>query len=135
MSYLSRLQNNNSNLQACINKANALPDAGGSSEGANIENCTVTISGNFIGVSAVYSYINEDDGSIVAVNESDLGNYENPTFKVIKNSMITFISENWAHDFYSTGFSNADVFGDYVQGAVILFRVINDPVSFEFITL
>ena len=47
MSNKSRLQTNNTNLQALINKANALPDAGsgdgGGSSGGGIESCTITI--------------------------------------------------------------------------------------------
>lgn len=42
MSNLSRIQNNNASLDACIEKANALPDAG--SGGASVETCTVTLS-------------------------------------------------------------------------------------------
>lgn len=41
MSNKTRLQTNNTNLQALINKANALPDAG--SGGGSAETCTVTI--------------------------------------------------------------------------------------------
>lgn len=41
MSNKSRLQTNNTNLQALIDKANALPDAGGS--GGSVETCTVTV--------------------------------------------------------------------------------------------
>ena len=46
MSNKSRLQTNNTNLQALINKANALPDAGGGSGGGSVEMCTVTIKVN-----------------------------------------------------------------------------------------
>lgn len=42
MSNKTRLQTNNTNLQALIDKANALPDAGS----ASVETCTVTI-GNY----------------------------------------------------------------------------------------
>lgn len=41
MSNLTRIQNNNASLDACIEKANALPDAG---SGGSVETCTVTIS-------------------------------------------------------------------------------------------
>lgn len=41
MSNKSRLQTNNTNLQALINKANALPEAGGGGSGG-METCTVT---------------------------------------------------------------------------------------------
>lgn len=41
MSNKTRLQTNNINLQALIDKANALPDAG--SGGGSVETCTVTI--------------------------------------------------------------------------------------------
>ena len=42
MSNKSRLQTNNTNLQALIDKANALPDAGGSG-GGSVETCTITV--------------------------------------------------------------------------------------------
>ena len=53
MSNKLRLQTNNTNLQALIDKANALPDAGGS--GGSVETCTVT----FIGVSILLT-LNDD---------------------------------------------------------------------------
>lgn len=43
MSNKTRLQTNNANLQALINKANALPDAGGSGGGI----CTITVQSNY----------------------------------------------------------------------------------------
>ena len=42
MSNKTRLQTNNTNLQALIDKANALPDAG-SGSGGNVNTCTVKI--------------------------------------------------------------------------------------------
>ena len=42
MSNLSRIQANNDNLDVCIAKANALPDAG--SGGGSVETCTVNFS-------------------------------------------------------------------------------------------
>lgn len=45
MSNKTRLQTNNTNLQALIDKANSLPDAdsGGGSGGGSVETCTVRI--------------------------------------------------------------------------------------------
>lgn len=43
MSNKTRLQTNNTNLQTLINKANSLPEAGGSGGGGSVEMCTVTI--------------------------------------------------------------------------------------------
>lgn len=43
MSNKSRLQANNTNLQALITKANNLPDAGGGTGGGSIETCYVQI--------------------------------------------------------------------------------------------
>ena len=43
MSNKSRLQTNNTNLQALINKANALPEAGGGGSGGSVNTCTVTV--------------------------------------------------------------------------------------------
>ena len=43
MSNKTRLQTNNTNLQALINKANALPDAGGSGGGGSVETCTLIV--------------------------------------------------------------------------------------------
>lgn len=47
MSNLSRIQTNNASLDACIEKANALPDAG---SGGRVETCTVVF--NIVGGSA-----------------------------------------------------------------------------------
>jgi hypothetical protein len=44
MSNKIRLQTNNTNLQALIDKANTLPDAGGSG-GGSVETCTVKFGG------------------------------------------------------------------------------------------
>lgn len=44
MDYKTELQSNNTDLQALIAKANALPDAGsGGTGGANIETCTIRL--------------------------------------------------------------------------------------------
>jgi hypothetical protein len=43
MSNKLRLQTNNTNLQELINKANALPDAGGGSGGGSVETCNLTV--------------------------------------------------------------------------------------------
>ena len=48
MSNKTRLQTNNTNLQALIDKANALPEAG-SGGSASVETCTVTIDDNDCG--------------------------------------------------------------------------------------
>lgn len=72
MAYSDRLQTNNTNLQACINKANALPDAGSSGGSGSAETCTV----NFInqaGLYAVEYYYTalDESGKILAVCESN----------------------------------------------------------------
>lgn len=54
MSYLTQLQQHNTDLQACIDKANTLPDAGNG--GGSIETCSVTIT--FSGGAAGYAEAN-----------------------------------------------------------------------------
>ena len=44
MSYLTQLQTNNTNLQACIDKANALPEAGGGAGSSKVQIATGSFS-------------------------------------------------------------------------------------------
>ena len=68
MSNKSRLQTNNTNLQALINKANALPDAGGGggSDG-NFSSYTVTVDASVVnstlGLNVLYVAYTKSDGS------------------------------------------------------------------------
>jgi hypothetical protein len=64
MSNKSRLQTNNTNLQALINKANALPDAGGGSGGGSVETCNLSLTPGTT-ATIVYNTI-DDSGNIVA---------------------------------------------------------------------
>ena len=85
MSNKTRLQTNNTNLQALIDKANALPDAG-SGGGASVETCTVTISGN-------YSHIN----TLVGTTRDGACGYGGAvsqittTYEFLKNSFIAVV--------------------------------------------
>lgn len=66
MSNKSRLQTNNTNLQALIDKANALPDAGGSGGGASVETCTVTVTPSYVELfDLTYTAINSDEAITV----------------------------------------------------------------------
>ena len=86
MSNKSRLQTNNTNLQALIAKANALPnaDAGGSSGGGSIETCTGTMT--FSGIPApnmaTIHYVGTDLQLRSKLFE------EGSTFVCMKNSII-----------------------------------------------
>lgn len=53
MSNKTRLQTNNTNLQELINKANSLPDAGGSGGGGSVETCSLTINDSMMRVAMV----------------------------------------------------------------------------------
>jgi hypothetical protein len=84
MSNKSRLQTNNTNLQALIDKANALPDAGGSG-GASIETYTgslsATLAQSLSTFTIVYTDKNLDIQSVTAPSHPF-------TFEVVKNSMV-----------------------------------------------
>jgi hypothetical protein len=80
MSNKTRLQTNNTNLQALINKANALPDAG-SSGGGNAEIVIGTVTE--IGPLGVEGCIYYTDGNHMFQQSSSAGN-----ISVLKNSII-----------------------------------------------
>ena len=87
MSNKSRLQTNNTNLQALINKANALPDAG---SGGSLETCTGTLS--------IPSDVPLADPVMVYYIDSDLQLKVIPfaageTFSCLKNSILYI--QNW----------------------------------------
>lgn len=67
MSNKSRLQTNNTNLQELINKANALPDAGGGS----VKTCTVGVSLDAPALMAPIAYYTDSNMIIQSVSLSD----------------------------------------------------------------
>lgn len=70
MSNKSRLQINNTNLQALISKANALPNAGSGSGGGSLETCTVTITlGSTAGNLGGIGYTSVQNNEIIACNK------------------------------------------------------------------
>ena len=88
MSNKTRLQTNNTNLQALIDKANALPEAGSGTGGGSVETCTVTIDNEIYYCSwgLFYSCLIDGKVELVATNlEFESKILEN----VIKNSYIT----------------------------------------------
>jgi hypothetical protein len=84
MSNKSRLQINNTNLQALIDKANALPDAG-SGSGGSVETCTVTI--NKTGAFSVRAYYTTLEDTVVGTNASSPGPMP-LTIECIKGSIL-----------------------------------------------
>lgn len=92
MSNKSRLQTNNTNLQALINKANALPEAGGGG-GAGVETCTVNIKPM---TTSTISYVN--NGQIITENIDSSGK----TITVIKNTILV-INGGWTSMNKTTG--------------------------------
>ena len=87
MSNKSRLQTNNTNLQALIAKANALPSAGsgGSSGGGSLETCTVTITG----LADPDTYIHYIDDNFIYHVELLI---TNTSYNILKNSL--FLTES-----------------------------------------
>ena len=86
MSNKTRLQTNNTNLQALITKANTLPDAGGGSSGGSVETCTVKILNNITSLGHKigglgYSYL-DDAGNISATYS---GNNNTQTEIILEN--------------------------------------------------
>ena len=93
MSNKSRLQTNNTNLQALIDKANALPDAGGGS----VESCTITIVPDVMMApgSPTYWYTDAETMTIKSLSTQDA------TITVPKNSIIVII--DWSSYSTATG--------------------------------
>ena len=104
MSYKETLQQHNTDLQGLIDKANALPDAGGGSGGGSVETCTVQIPAS--DTTCVYTTIENDaiiskatsittSITITCLCESMLvliPSRLNVYFSVDKASLITYIS-------------------------------------------
>ena len=85
MSNKTRLQTNNTNLQALINKANSLPDAGSGGSGGSVETCTVTIMP--CGGSTIYYVYNGQ-----CISEATSGTIE---LTVTKNTILA-INQGWS---------------------------------------
>lgn len=85
MSNKTRLQTNNTNLQTLINKANSLPNAGGSS-GGSIETCTVVID-IMAPIQGVEAYYIGDGMTLQSTDISMMG----ATINVVKNTMLLLI--------------------------------------------
>lgn len=81
------LSQNNTDLQALINTANALPDAGGG--GASIETCTVTITTD-IAVLA-YGVTRYVDGVLVCESDTGYGEQEFAFDDVVKGSCLSVV--------------------------------------------
>ena len=119
MSNKSRLQTNNTNLQALIAKANALPNAGtgGSSGGGSIETCTGTMTFKGIPVPnmATIYYVDKD------LQLRDKLFEDGATFTCMKNSIIyitdwssmSIISGNITEINYSQLYGAYFVTGDF----------------------
>lgn len=86
MSNKTRLQTNNMNLQALIDKANALPDAG-SGGGGNIETCTVTLTAD-VGI-IKYGVTKYVDGVLTCENSVGNGAESLTLNNVVKGSCLT----------------------------------------------
>lgn len=148
MSNLTQLQANNQSLQACINKANSLPDAGSGGGGGSIETCTVTFSIGMVWDVSMEMYT---PGALrvmavtVEGNEMTLRDHMSPasavrnggTLTVAKNSLISFV----ARDIGSTAVASSitvsnnvpsSIIGSYIFGAS--FMITSDctiTVAFE----
>lgn len=84
MSNKSRLQANNTNLQALITKANNLPDAGGGA-GGDIETCTVTFTSNDpLAPGGMFRWISLTDG---IYNIEEMLVCDGDSYEVVCNSM------------------------------------------------
>jgi len=87
MSNKTRLQTNNTNLQALIDKANALPDAGGGSGGGgDLETCTLTLSS--MGVPTGDEIVYYIDDTLTLQQSSFPAFRQSKSVIVMKNSII-----------------------------------------------
>lgn len=120
MSYLTQLQTNNTNLQACIDKANALPEAG-SGGGGSVETCTVTINSeeedNIIdimylsntGIEETYMdgvntlSVEAKKDSIIVVYGENINDYNSITTNGIEFKLANAGDESIMYIFYATG--------------------------------
>jgi hypothetical protein len=99
MSYLTQLQANNTSLQACIDKANALPEAGGGGESSDsFTNVTVNFSWSTTSSSyapeVFYSMAHSSSGDLVGNTYRGSGTSGTTTLTIAKNSMICVIARD-----------------------------------------
>lgn len=95
------ISQSNTNLQALINTANALPDAGsGGSGGGSVETCTITITpdGMISPDSPTYWYTDAETMTIKSLST------QKATIMVPKNSIIVIV--NWTSSSMVTGSCN-----------------------------
>jgi hypothetical protein len=93
MSNKSRLQTNNTNLQALINKANTLPDAGsGGSGGGSVETCTVIfnyVTSSMMELQAIaYIGLGTSGPELKSIQPSATENYTITLENVLCNSIL-----------------------------------------------
>ena len=88
--YNEQIQQHNTTLQALIDTANALPEAGSGSGGGSVETCTVTISPDIMNsfTSPTYYYTEAISMTIQSLTTQDA------TIIVPKNTILIII--NWS---------------------------------------
>jgi hypothetical protein len=137
MSNKTRLQTNNTNLQALINKANTLPDAGsGGSSGGSVETCTVIfnyVTSAMMELQAIaYIGLGTSGPELKSIQPSVIENYTITLENVVCNSIIVVyfepmspineVSSNIVNLYSVIGFalSGAEVFEILGDGTITL---------------
>ena len=105
--------------------------ASGGGGGSNLTNSSVTLTGSLGGLTTIYNYIDET-GSVQFVVDDGYWNDDTFNIKVLKNSVITFASGSWQHDFSSTDVSGAIQDRMGLQGGYVCYLINSDQASFNF---
>lgn len=116
MAYLETLTSHNTQLQGLIDKANALPDAGGSGGGGSVETCTVTIdciNGNIAHIAAT---IVENGVETIYTRMSNIdSDSEYPPYTIYNVKCGSAIILNVAKCIYSDYMVDIDSGGVFVE--------------------
>lgn len=128
----SRLLAENIKSGISIFGINGTYDGNGGSGGANVETCTVTVTGaeNLFMVGTIINELGEIVGLDYYLSSSDdMTNYD-----FVKGSFIVFMDEHWGVIPNGVTTEGAEDLGMHMQYGVAVFKLISDAATFTFIS-
>lgn len=133
--YNETIQQHNTSLQALIDVANALPEAG---SGASVETCTVSINDNEVLINCHFTgTILNEQGNISPAHQDGYALRDGNSYNYLKNSSFTIIDESFTLGYY---LGNLNVTGGFVElggsstasGSVVIITLQENNVIINF---
>lgn len=126
MSNKTRLQTNNTNLQALIDKANALPEAGGGSGGGSLDTCTLRVlnsDGRFRVSTVAYESLQDGKRKMKLMHNSPAGVYaiDYTVTDALCDGIV--VANGWGDLDQYWEITNATVEVDYSDGSIPIFKL------------